>query len=214
MTAWSAVSLVLAMALVPGLALGFRLLGRPGGEPAAVGVQLAMFALSALLLWIVRRREGKSWESLGLGRPRLGETALLTLGGMVATVAVLAALIAALSALGIRSLEGDGSTYSTGLMALMCLRAGVVEELTYRGVAIDRMAALTGSATLGWLIPGVIFGLLHYPQGLSGILIATAAAGVMSALFLWKRNLWANMAIHFLIDFIPNVVLPAFGVGE
>lgn len=31
---------------------------------------------------------------------------------------------------------------------------------------------------------------------------------VLSALFLWKRNLAANMLAHFLIDFVPNVVLP------
>jgi hypothetical protein len=28
---------------------------------------------------------------------------------------------------------------------------------------------------------------------------------------MWKRNLIANMTGHFLIDFVPNVLLPALG---
>lgn len=214
MTPWSAASLALALLLVPGLALGFRWLGRPGGHAAAAVVELGMFALSALVLWIVRAKEGASWASLGLGRPRAGETALLTLGGLVATVAALAALLGAFALLGVPALEGDGARRPLWLLALMCFRAGTLEELTYRGVAIDRTAALTGSRTLGVAIPLALFGALHYPQGASGVLIAAVAAGLLSALFLWKRNLWANMAIHFLIDFVPNVALPAFGVRE
>jgi membrane protease YdiL (CAAX protease family) len=31
---------------------------------------------------------------------------------------------------------------------------------------------------------------------------------VLTALYLWKRNLWVVIASHFLVDFIPNVVLP------
>jgi membrane protease YdiL (CAAX protease family) len=41
--------------------------------------------------------------------------------------------------------------------------------------------------------------------------IATAIAGVLTALYLWSRNLWANMAIHFLVDFVPNILVPALG---
>jgi membrane protease YdiL (CAAX protease family) len=213
MTPWSRLSLVLALFLVPACAFVFRWLGRPGGFAAAAGVELAMFALASLMLWCVRAKEGASWQSLGLARPRAGQTAALTLGGLAAMFVVLVALLAAFSALGIPALEGDDVQRPAWLLALMCFRAGTLEELTYRGVAIDRVALLTGNRTLGWLLPLVLFGLLHYPQGLSGVLIATAAAGVLTALFLWKRNLWANMAVHFLGDFIPNVVLPAFGVG-
>jgi membrane protease YdiL (CAAX protease family) len=214
MTSWSRLSLVLSLFLVPGLALGNRWLGRPGGSAGALLVELGMFALAGLMLWIVRAKEGKSWESLGLGRARFGQTALLSLGLLVAVVAALGALVAALSALGIPSLEGDNTDRPLWLLAVMCFRAGTLEELTYRAVAIDRVALLTKSETLGWLLPALLFGVLHYPQGLSGILIAIVAALVLSAFFLWKRNLWANMAVHFLVDFIPNVALPLLGLAE
>jgi membrane protease YdiL (CAAX protease family) len=213
MTPWSWLSLVLALFLVPGLAMGNRWLGRPGDNEGALLVELGMFALAGLMLWVVRAKEGKSWESLGLGRASLGQTALLSLGLLVAVVASLGALVAVLSALGIPSLEGDNTDRPLWLLAVMCFRAGTLEELTYRAVAIDRVAWLTHNPTLGWLLPALLFGALHYPQGLSGILIALVAALVLSASFLWKRNLWANMAVHFLVDFIPNVVLPLLGVG-
>lgn len=35
----------------------------------------------------------------------------------------------------------------------------------------------------------------------------TVLGGVLSGLYLWKRNLWVNMSVHFLVDFIPNVLL-------
>ena len=214
MTAWTWLSLALALFLVPGLAIGNRWAGRPGGDAGGLAVELAMFVLAGVMLWIVRTKEGKSWESLGLGRADVGKTALLTLAVMVAAVASLAALIGALSLFDIPSLQGDSHDRPLWLLAVMCFRAGTLEELTYRGVAIDRVALLTGSKTLGWLVPAVLFGVLHYPQGISGILIAFVAALVMTAFFFKTRNLWANMAAHFLIDFIPNVLLPVFGVVD
>jgi membrane protease YdiL (CAAX protease family) len=96
----------------------------------------------------------------------------------------------------------------------MIVRAGTVEELTFRSIAIDHTAELTGSGVLGWLLPGVLFGLLHFSQGLTGIIIAMATGFVLTALYLWKRNLWANFAIHFIVDFVPNILLPLFGVAQ
>ncbi len=207
MTPWSALSLVLAMVAVPGLAFGFRWLGRPGDDAASLFVQLGMFALSALMLWIVRAKEGRSWGSLGLARPRAGETALLTTGALAALFALLAALYFGANALGLPFGQGDAAMPPKWLLLVLVVRAGIVEELTYRAVAIDRMAELTGSRTLGWLLPMLIFGALHYPQGLAVVLYSTLAGGLLSALFLWKRNLWANMSVHFLLDFLMNFAM-------
>lgn len=207
MTPWSALSLTLAMVAVPGLAFGFRWFGRPGGDVGSLFVQLAMFALSAVMLWAVRAKEGRDWASLGLARPRAGETALLTLGALAALFAGLAALYFGANALGLPFGQGDSGLPPKWLLLAMVVRAGAVEEVTYRAVAIDRMAELTGSRTLGWLIPLLIFGALHYPQGIVVVLYATLAGGILSALFLWKRNLWANMSAHFLLDFLMNFVL-------
>jgi membrane protease YdiL (CAAX protease family) len=212
MIPWSLLALLLAVFFVPGLVISFRLLGRPGGNEAALFVELGMFALSAVMMWIARVKEGKSWAELGLARPRLGQTAGLTGLGLVAVAAGLAACLGAFQLLGLSYGEGDGVPRPMWLLAVMITRAGIVEELTFRSIAIDHTAALTGSKTLGWLLPVILFGLLHFSQGLAGIIIATVTGAIITALYLWKRNLWANFAIHFIVDFVPNILLPLFGI--
>ena len=207
-------ALVLAMFGVPGLVIGFRELGRPGGDVAAGFVELGMFALTGVAIWIARTKEGLSWAQLGLARPRAAQTAGLTLLGLAGVAVVLAACLGLFQLLGWSYGEGDGVERPLWLLTLMIVRAGTVEELTYRAIAIDHTAELTGSRALGWLIPGLLFGVAHYSQGLPGIVIATTTGLALSALYLWKRNLWANFAIHFIVDFVPNILLPAFGVLE
>lgn len=211
---WKLLALVLAMFGVPGLVIGFRELGRPGGDVAAAFVELAMFALTAVAIWIARTKEGLSWAQLGLARPSALQTAGLTLLGLVGVAAVLAACLGLFRLLGWSYGEGDGVERPMWLLTLMIVRAGTVEELTFRSIAIDHTAEITGSRTLGWLIPGLLFGVAHYSQGLPGIIIATTTGLAITALYLWRRNLWANFAIHFIVDFVPNILLPAFGVLE
>jgi membrane protease YdiL (CAAX protease family) len=202
------------VAVIPGLVIGFRLLGRPGGNLGALAVELGMFALTATMMWIARTKESRSWAELGVARPRAAQTAGLTLLGLLAIAAVLAACLGVFHLLGWKYGEGDGVDRPMWLLAVMIVRAGTVEELTFRSIAIDHTAELTGSGVLGWLLPGVLFGLLHFSQGLTGIIIAMATGFVLTALYLWKRNLWANFAIHFIVDFVPNILLPLFGVAQ
>ena len=211
---WKLLALVLAMFGVPGLVIGFRELGRPGGDVAAAFVELAMFALTGVAIWIARTKQGLSWAQLGLARPRAAQTAGLTLLGFAGVAVVIAACFGLFRLLGWSYGEGDGVERPMWLFTLMIVRAGTVEELTYRAIAIDHTADVTGSKVLGWLIPGLLFGVAHYSQGPPGIVIATTSGLALSALYLWKRNLWANFAIHFIVDFVPNVLLPLLGVGE
>jgi uncharacterized protein len=212
MTPWRIPTLLLAVLVIPGTIIGFRLLGRPGGNEAALGVEVVAFALSALMIWLARAKQGLSWAQLGLARPRLWPTAGLTLLGLAGVAAGLVACLGAFHLLGLSYGEGDGVERPMWLLTAMIVRAGVVEELTFRSIAIDHTASLTGSKTLGWLLPLLLFGALHFSQGITGIVIATVTGGIISALYLWKRNLWANFAIHFIVDFVPNILLPLLGV--
>ena len=93
----------------------------------------------------------------------------------------------------------------------MVVRAGVAEEIFYRGYAIERIQALTGNRWIAVSIPLVIFSIGHFRQGPGGILISFVAGGILTATFLWKKDLLANIIAHFLIDFIPNVLVPLLG---
>ena len=87
----------------------------------------------------------------------------------------------------------------------------IAEEVLYRGYAIERIEALTGSRWMAALIALGAFAAFHYRQGLAGIVIAFLLGAILTGFYLWKRNLVANIFAHFLVDFVPNVLLPLLG---
>jgi membrane protease YdiL (CAAX protease family) len=81
---------------------------------------------------------------------------------------------------------------------LLGISGGAIEELFYRGYAIERLATITGRPWLAGLISAVIFGLSHIPYwGLGFALAADLPAGLlMSAFYIWRRDLLANIFAH------------------
>jgi uncharacterized protein len=95
------------------------------------------------------------------------------------------------------------------LVFLVVLRAGVVEELFYRGYAIERLQALGLNRYWAGVIPLLIFGFGHVTNGWANVVVALALGGVLTAVYLWRRDLIANMIGHFMIDLI-SVLVPRF----
>ena len=102
----------------------------------------------------------------------------------------------------------------TWVLLVVIIRAGFVEELFYRGYAIERLQSLTDSRIFAAGIPLVIFAVSHYRQGQAGIIIAMLTGAVLTAVYLYKRNLWITIAAHFLGDFIPNILVPLFAAKQ
>lgn len=108
----------------------------------------------------------------------------------------------------------------------MSIEAGLVEELSFRGIVQTRLEQLTHSATGGIVIGSLVFALIHVP----GLYLRTGqtnesftqptllfaicyAITILSpvALFLgylWTRtrNLLLLVLVHGAIDMVPNVV--------
>jgi len=104
--------------------------------------------------------------------------------------------------------DGKYTNISSWVLTVVMLRAGVVEELFYRGYIMERLYKITNNRIIYLITPSIIFGLLHYRQGIGGIIIATAT-GLLFSYFYWrKRDLKINIMAHFLADFIPNVLIP------
>jgi membrane protease YdiL (CAAX protease family) len=91
------------------------------------------------------------------------------------------------------------------LLVFIVFRAGVVEELFYRGYAIERIESLGLNRFLAVVIPLTIFGVAHWTGGWANILIALALGVILSVFYVWRRDLVANMIAHFLVDFIGNI---------
>lgn len=92
------------------------------------------------------------------------------------------------------------------LVSLICVRAGVAEELFFRGYAIERLQSLGLNRFWAAAIPLAIFAVGHWTGGWANIVIALAIGAVLAAFYLWRRDLVANMIAHFMVDFIPNVL--------
>jgi membrane protease YdiL (CAAX protease family) len=168
----------------------------------------ALIWWSALaLIMIIRRGEHLPMRSIGLGTARWWKSILW--GFVIAVALVLAAgALAHVTGYG----HGPGSAafekLPLWLITAIVFRAGVVEELFYRGYAIERLRLIGLGRFWSVAIPLVIFSIGHWSGGAANILIAFTAGLILTGFYLWRRDLVANMIGHGLVDFVANV-LPA-----
>jgi membrane protease YdiL (CAAX protease family) len=205
---WTWLGLALAIFGIPAITTAHRLLAAdPMASSAIVAREAAILALVAVILWLVTAKERLPLSSIGLRWDRIGRS----LGwGVIIAAACLAAAIATIliyRSVGISYGEGPGISRAIPVTILTVLRAGIAEEVLYRGFAIERLQTITGNKWIAAGVPLVLVALFHYRQGLAGIFIALLLGAILTAFYLWKRDLLANIFGHFLTDFIPNVLL-------
>jgi membrane protease YdiL (CAAX protease family) len=157
------------------------------------------------LLFVIRRGERLSLRSVGIGTASWIKSVLW--GVVLATgCALVGGIIATLTHYGHSDSAEAFSRLPVWLMSVICVRAGVAEELFFRGYAIERLEALGLNRFVSAAIPLVIFAVGHWTGGWANIVIALALGAILSAFYLWRRDLVANIIGHFLVDFVANVV--------
>lgn len=180
-----------------------------------VAREISVFALAGLLLLLVVRWEGKDLRSIGLHGDHWKLSLLRSLLLTVISFALVFACLGAFNVLNIPFGNSDGryAAVSKWAILLLIFRAGIVEEIFYRGYLMGRLSEFFSSPIIYLLLPSVIFGLLHYNQGIGGIIIAFVLSVGIST-FYWKtRDLKATIVAHFIVDFIPNILLPLLSNG-
>lgn len=172
--------------------------------------ELLILAMTATLLWIIIAKEKLPLSSIGIRRDRIGRWLAWSLGLTIVIFATLVATLALFEVFGVRYGEGENATISPSIWVtlLTVVRAGISEEIFYRGFAIERLQTLTGSKWAAAIIPLLMFAGFHFRQGVPGILLAFVLGAIFTGFYLWKRNLTAAITAHFLVDFVPNVALP------
>ena len=162
----------------------------------------------ALVVWVVRV-ERRPLASIGLLRPTWrslawgGAAAFVIVAGLAVIYAV---VLPALQASGQEPM-GNIAHIPKWLSVLVVLRAAVFEELCYRGFAIERLGEIVGSRRLAAMLSLAAFTLVHlYGWNWSHLVVVLYAGCVLTALYLWRRDLVANMVAHFLTD-ITGVLL-------
>src|SRR4030095_15244375 len=172
-----------------------------------------LLPVAAFVLFISRKKERLGWASVGLQRPALGNTAIWVLITFVGVALAIALAFGFIKLFSLPLGNVDSKAYDalpTWVLLVVIIRAGFVEELFCRGYAIERVQSLTGSLIFAAGIPLVIFAVSHYRQGQAGIIIAMLTGAVLTGVYVYKRNLWITITVHFLGDFIPNILLPLF----
>ena len=172
--------------------------------------ELSIFILAGFLILLITNGEELELDSIGLHGRHWGKSILWSLLLFFIFFAVILGCLGLFKLVGI-SFGQAGSKYdkiSLVVLTLMMLRAGVVEEIFYRGYIMERVSKIYNHWVAYLLIPSFIFGLLHFRQGIGGIIIAFVG-GLVIGLFYWKtRDLKATIMAHFMVDYTPNVLVP------
>ena len=80
-------------------------------------------------------------------------------------------------------------------------RAAVCEEILFRGYSIERLQERSGSLWLAGLVTLVIFTLIHLSAwGAPQMIVAGYGGVLLTVLYAWRRNTWANMLAHWIGD--------------
>jgi membrane protease YdiL (CAAX protease family) len=167
--------------------------------------EAGMWVVAVVLLVIIRVGEHLPLSSIGLGTARWGKSILWGFLLGIACLLVGAGLVALTHYTGGESGKAM-EKLPVWLVSLIVLRAGVVEELCYRGYAIERLHAFGLPRGLAAGVPLLIFGVGHWTGGWANIVIALALGGILAFFFIWRRDLVANMIGHWFVDFTGNVL--------
>ena len=175
-------------------------------HPSVVLVrELLYFAAATGLLLLVKFWEKKPLSSIGIGTASAGKS--IGWGLLLGVICfAVAAVIALLTHYGHGEASKAMDRLPTWLLTVVVFRAGIVEELFYRGYAMERLREVGLSGAGAFVVPLVIFGLGHYTGGGANIVIALVLGGILATFYSWKRDLNANMFAHTLVDFVANVV--------
>jgi membrane protease YdiL (CAAX protease family) len=177
----------------------------PYSFPAAIWRESLNWICAIALLLIIRFGERLPFRSVGIGRATIKLS--LGWGAIIAVVClVLAGVIVALTHYNGGESGAALAKLPLWLVTVIVLRAGVLEELFYRGYAIERLEALGLNRFWAGTIPLLIFGIAHWTGGWANIVIALVLGAVLTLFYIWRRDLVANMIGHFAVDFIGNVL--------
>jgi membrane protease YdiL (CAAX protease family) len=100
---------------------------------------------------------------------------------------------------------------SVNLRVALVVTAGICEEFIHRSFAIEELTFLTGKRWLSAAVAWVFFTVGHAPLYYSStaLIVAGILGAVLTALYLWRRNLASCALMHATVGAMFIVILPA-----
>ena len=205
----------LALVLIgPGVV---ALLARPDtGEPFVLSISIVWLCVFLLLVGTVA---AIAWlgEGLTLADVGLGRMGWYTIPSAIALALFFVYVFGpaahwSLVALGLdafaagRNALADLPTWYLGLTVVLVAAS---EEWLYRGYAIERLQALTGHAWLAGAVSLLIFAIVHVPLwGIEVALTTLVSGAILTALYLWRRDVVFLMLAHVATDLYGLLIAP------
>ena len=177
-----------------------------------LGIPVALLAI-----WLISWLKKVGWSDLGIYRPKNWPKIFLVGGGI--------ALLLQTSVLLQIKLGGPSPDLSSfeqiknnpwvllGFLVISWTTAGFGEEIIWRGFFMKQIARLfdeqkRSSWVIGLVITSIVFGLIHFTQGITGMLMTGFAGLVFGIVYLASgRNLWASIIAHGLTDTSAFILL-------
>lgn len=201
------IQIIIGLVLTLGVAT-FLPLGRWGIAYSGLGLPLGRevfwwIAIVVTLLYIAFA-ERRHFSSVGFRRPKILDIALAIIAGILMFVGIGVIYYIIFPLFHLKMNAGEMRTIlQTPLWyrVLLVTRAAVAEELLFRGYGIERLNELTGSRVLAGLVTLAAFTYAHLASwGAAQLIIAGYGGVVLTILYLWRGNLWANMLAHWIAD--------------
>jgi len=175
--------------------------------------ELMQWAIAGFLIFMVRQIQKQPLSSLGFQAFNFKTVlwALLCLVGIFVAGGLSALLIKLMGLESNQTLKTISKLASFPIWAkfLIALRAGVVEEIIFRGFAIESLTRILKNRWVAASISLVLFTLIHLQGwGLTHLISVGLVGAVITLFYLWKRNLWITIIAHFLVDFIAMMAPP------
>jgi membrane protease YdiL (CAAX protease family) len=180
-----------------------------------IGIPVALF-----VTWLTMRLTGGGWSTLGMGRPRSWVlTIVLGLGfgllWQLSFILIIGPLMEGSDSgpdlSRFEAIKGNLQMLAVYL-GVSWTTAGFGEEIVWRGLILGGLGRLLGGGRAAWtvslMLMAVLFGALHFYQGVVGMLLTGVTGLVLGILYLaTRRNLWVTIIAHGTMNTVAFLLL-------
>jgi membrane protease YdiL (CAAX protease family) len=168
------------------------------------GGEILWWILTFGLYTYVLGLEARPLSSIGFRRPRVLDIVLAVITGLLMVAGIVAIYSLVFPLLHLQAnMKEMGKLLHTPFWyrVLLVTRAAVAEETLFRGYPIERLGEWSGSRLLAGVVTCAAFTYAHLSSwGAAQLIIAGYGGVLLTILYLWRRNLWANMLAHWIAD--------------
>jgi membrane protease YdiL (CAAX protease family) len=180
-------------------------------------LMLAIAGSSVLLLWFFKQR---GLTTLGFNLPRL-QNQYFTVFFLVAAFIIGYVIDLYFSARKMNALKQEDNWFEKSSFLpektrelpsyiILCLCAGIFEEIIYRGFMVTYFLPLNGTENeIPWMAifaPSVLFSLAHTYQGWTAVIKIFIFSLLLGVIFIITKSIYPTMILHFLIDLVGGIV--------